>query len=471
MCRAIPGSAPPTPSEGGTGRSTRLSADGQVGQWTQNEQQLIGWTTNTAILTPGGIPAVDAPLPINQLDGKIKTTALNGYFTTRFGSNLRFNARYRYYDNDNQTPRTPFAGYVRFDAVWEDIGRITVPFGFTNNFFDTYLTYDFGTAADIEVGWKYNKRDRTFRETEQTTENTFRVAGDVRTGGGLTARALYEFGSRDYDHYDGIHGEEQSFLPPHGDPANQTVLRRYDQANRDRKRLGAQLQWSPGSGVVTVAASYFHNKEEYDQSPVSCEGISNADEFCVGDMSRPLGLVEATYETFSLDLDYTPNTRTTLYGYYSREDIMDLQTGRQSGGSLTLDPSWNWTSQVDNKVDTIGAGADFALVPETLFLKLLYRYQKFDGNNAFTGGESLRDPENIGDYDDTEINFLGANLKWQFTEAWAVGIGGFWEKYVIHDSQTGEILNYMPGSFFLKLDDGDYNSWAALASLTYNFGR
>lgn len=454
------------------GRSTRLSADGQIGRWTQNEQQLIGWTTNTAILTPGGLPAVDAPLPINQLDGKINTTALNAFFTTRFGTNLRFNARYRYYDNDNKTPRTRFEeGYVRFDSVWEEIPRITVPFGFTNNYLDTYLTYDIGTMADIEVGYKRRVIDRTFRETEQTKENIFRVAGDVRTAGGFALRAIYEFGDRTFDHYDAIHGEEQSFLPPHGDPANQTVLRRYDQADRDKTKFGGQLQWSPGSGVMTVAASYFRNKEEYDQSAVDCQGVSNAAEFCAGGTSNPLGLIESSYETFSLDLDYSPTTRTTLYGYYSREDIMDFQSGRQSGGTLTFDPAFNWTSNVDTKVDTIGAGADFALVPETLFFKLMYRYQKVDGNNAFTGGESLRDPMDIADYDDTEINHLGANLKWQFTESWAASIGGFWEKYVFNDAATGEILNYMPGSFFLVLDDGDYNSWAALASLTYTFGQ
>jgi hypothetical protein len=78
--------------------------------------------------------AVDAPLPITHLDGKIDTTALNASFRTRFGSNLRFNARYRYYDNDNKTPRTEFPGHVRFDAVWEDIGRITVPFGYSDEF-------------------------------------------------------------------------------------------------------------------------------------------------------------------------------------------------------------------------------------------------------------------------------------------------------------------------------------------------
>ena len=39
--------------KGGTtlkfGRSTRLSGDAQVGQWKQNEQPFIGWTTNSAI--------------------------------------------------------------------------------------------------------------------------------------------------------------------------------------------------------------------------------------------------------------------------------------------------------------------------------------------------------------------------------------------------------------------------------------
>ena len=43
------------------GRSTRLTADAQIGQWTQNEQPFIGWTTNTAIPRPAGPAAREPP--------------------------------------------------------------------------------------------------------------------------------------------------------------------------------------------------------------------------------------------------------------------------------------------------------------------------------------------------------------------------------------------------------------------------
>jgi opacity protein-like surface antigen len=297
----------------------------------------------------------------------------------------------------------------------------------------------------------------------------FRLAADAHFGSGLL-RALYEFGSRDFDAYNPVEAEENSFLEA-GQPANQTVLRRYDQAKRDRDRFGAQFQLSPGSGVVTLSASYFYNKDQYDNGPVSCAAdfhdgeVGDSGEFCVGGNSETLGLEEAKYTTFNIDIDFTPNERTTVYGFYGREDILDVQDGRQSGGSLTFDPRATWTSSVDDKVDTIGAGLRVALVPDKWLLNLLYRYQKVNGYNAFTSGGSPT--EDIPDYDDTKINFFSANLKWTFAEAWAVGFGGFWEKYEIADSQTGNILNYMPGSFFLNPDNGNYDSWTTWLNLSY----
>jgi hypothetical protein len=146
---------------------------------------------------------------------------------------------------------------------------------------------------------------------------------------------------------------------------------------------------------------------------------------------------------------------------------MDVQDGRQSGGSLTFDPAQNWMSTVDDKVDTIGAGLHFAIVPDVWRLSLFYRYQKVDGNNAFTAGAGQGSPENIPEYDDTKLTFFSAKLKWSFAEAWALGIGGFWEKYEIADSQTGNVLNYMPGSFFINANSGDYDSWTGWLNLTY----
>ncbi len=73
--------------------------------------------------------------------------------------------------------------------------RITVPNGFASNYFDAYATCDVGSKAGLEVGWKWNRIAREFRETEHTTENMFRVAADVRPSAGFTARGIYEHGA------------------------------------------------------------------------------------------------------------------------------------------------------------------------------------------------------------------------------------------------------------------------------------
>ena len=462
------------------GPRTRLSADGQVGQWTQNEQAFIPFTTNTAITLPDGRDATNAAsLPARNLDGKIDVLALNGFFTTGVGDDLRLNARYRLYKNENETPQIRFEqGYVRFDGVWEDVPRISVPYGFESHYFDVYATYDLGSALALEAGWKWNRIERAYRETEHTTENTLRLAADLKLGGGLTARGLYEFGSRDFGEYLSVEGGEHSFLEP-GAPANHTALRRVDQAKRDRDRIGLQAQWSPG-GIFSASASYYWNKDAYDDAPVSCNAdyhggpVGDSATFCPSGTTAPLGLREAKYETFSLDADITPSDKLTVYAYYSREDIFDHQTGTQSGSAVTFDPAWGWTSTVEDKVDSIGAGADVTIVPDKWWLSLFYRYQKVDGNNHFTAGASARPPttgpvEDIADYDDSSINYLSASLKWKFTKAWAASVGGWWEKYEYDDDATGQTLYYMPSSFFLNPVNGSYKGWVSFVSLTYGF--
>jgi MtrB/PioB family decaheme-associated outer membrane protein len=455
------------------GPRTRLTADLQFGQWSQNKDPFIGYTVNTAVKTPSGENAATAHLPANVLDGKIDVFALNGFFTSKLTDDLRLNARYRFYQNENQTPRIRFEeGYVRFDAVWEDIPRITVPYGWDSGYLDLYGTYDVGDSVGLEIGYKYNKINREYRETEHTTENTLRGAVDARFGGGFWLRGLWEHGSRDFDHYDAIEGEEHSFLDPDA-PANQTVLRRYDQAIRDRDKVGAQLQYTPDSGIFSVTAAYYLNKDTYDDSPVDCVLASP---FCAGGESAALGLMEAEFKTYSLDVDVSPSDAYTVYLFYSREDIFNYQTGRQSGATLEFNPSFGWTSTVDDKVDTVGAGVNFTLVPNSWFLDLMYRYQKVDGNNDLSAGSSLRPGTSptttvtdIPSYDDTKLSFLSAQLRRKLGDNWIVGLGGFWEDYELKDTQTGSVLNYMPASFFINANNGDYNGWVGWLNLTYSF--
>ena len=483
------------------GTRTRLTADLAFGQLKQNEDPFIPWTTNTAITTPGGVLATTAALPAAKLDGKINTTSLSAFFTTKLTNELGLHARYRRYDADNKTPRYRLdEGYVRFDAVWEDIPRITVPYGYTNDMFDAYATYGKGVFG-LEAGWKYNAMKRTFRETGKTSENVFRVAADVR-GDWIVFRGIGEFGNRDYDNYDAAFSEEQSFLceSPSGlvpcgtpgavveVPANQTVLRRPDQAKRDLTRVGGTVELSPGSGKLTAFASYFHTKLAYDQGAVPCEDVEafpGQSRFCPGGVQTPLGLVDDKYDTFSAELNFAPGERANVYAFYSYENGDILQSGRQSAATVNFNTADVWTSNITNKGNTFGAGADFTLVPDKWFLKLNARYQDIDGNNAVTllPGYSTAiygtnaalaqclnasGPCSIPEFDDTTLTSIWGSLRYQVAKQWSAGVGVGYEDYQIKDAQTGNTLNYMPASFFLQADNRDYKAWVGYVSLTYS---
>lgn len=470
------------------GKKTRLTGDITLGQLRQNEDPLLAWTTNTAIRTPGGQAATTAPLPATTLDGKIDTTALNFFLNTRPTDALSLNARYRRYDHDNKTPRYELHdGYVRFDAVWEDIPRITVPYGYTNDVFDAYATLGKG-AFVVEAGYKYNKVARTFREAEDTSENVFRVAADYR-GDWVVVRGLGEFGSREYSNYHAVEAEEHSFLES-GLPANQTVLRRPDQANRDLTRFGGTVELAPGSGKFTLFASYLHTKFEYDQDPVECEDVSafpGQSVFCVGGEQNPLGMIDDQYDTFTVEANYTPGERATVYAFYTWEDGDILQNGRQSGSTINFNPNDVWTSNITNKGTTFGGGVDLTLKPEKWFLNLFGRYQEIDGNNdvsllptystsIYGTNPLLRQctttgttPCSIAAFDDTKLTAIWGSLKYQLAKQWTAAAGLGYEDYTLDDSQTGNTLNYMPASFFLQADNGDYQAWVGFVRLTYTW--
>jgi len=451
------------------GDRTRLTADLAIGSWKQDETPLIPYTSNTAILTPEGEEAATAPLPVSTLGGKIDTMSLNGLFTTRLTDDLTLTARFRRYDNDNKTPRVRFEeGYVRFDAVWEEFPRITVPYGFTNNLFDAKAVYNLGDVS-LEAGYKYSKRDRTYRETENTTEKGFRFAADFRANEWVLVRGLFEKTRRDYDSYTTLSlscgapadpsCEDTSFIEP--EPvSNQTTLRRSDLAQRDVKRFGGTIQLSPGD-KVGVFVSYMKNKEDYDQDPVPFELEPGSE--------SPLGLRNSDYATFNVEGDFTPSDRASFYAFYTREDIDQFLAGRQSGASLSFDPADGWTSAVADKVDSFGAGADFVLQPEKWDLNVFARWQKADGNNAFTAGANRGTPEDIPLYDDTKLLHVRGQLQYHISPSWAAIAGAFYEDYKIEDAQTIGTLNYMPGSFFLATNNGDYDAWVAWLTLKYNW--
>jgi predicted porin len=461
-------------------RRSRLSADVSIGTWKQDQTSFIPYSTNGAI-TPQSNPASPfvvtnlANLPASHLDGKMDVTSISAMFSSHPVDKVSFTARFRRYENDNKTGRLSFPGYVRFDSVWEDIGRINVPFGYSNERLDATLAYDFGLLS-LEGGYKHEKYERTFRETESTSENGVSVAAVFRRDWALV-RATYEHGSRGFKGLEIERSEDASFLAPgpvvsllsvdpttrqvNGAPlcpAGTVCNLRFDQARRKFDRVGGQVQLSPG-GKATIGASYYQTKYDYSDTIYGLNGTK--------------------YDTFTADVDYSPSGRWSVYGFYAYEKNDDSLRGRQSGATVSNNPIDDWFSKVKDTTNSFGGGAQVALKPEKVTLNLFGQYQKVNGNNALSGVPggapltaarvALGGVQSLPLYDDTKITTLNATLRYHFSKKWDAGLGGAFENYTIRDSNTAGLLNYVPGSFFLAYNDGDYQAKWAFLFLTYRW--
>jgi len=415
--------------------SSRLNADFALSQWAQNDT-LLPYTANTAITSP--VNASDpASLPVSSFDGKINTLAGGLSFASRPLPGLGINARYRIYEMDNNSERVEFPGYVRFDAVWEDIPRISVPYGHSTQRGDVALTYDFGPVT-LEGGYRHDVVERTFRETEQTTENALRVAADFRPLRWIAVRTSYEFGSRDFNHYDPEESEHASYLEP-GPAVNQPGLRRYDQAAKDLDRISALVQLTPFEGNLGITLHLLQSMDDYDKK-------------------SDMGLLTSESRSWTVEADYAPADRWSVYAFYSNELYDTFQRGRQSGATPSTNPLDNWTAAIQDEVGSLGIGGTYA-ISNRADLKLFGRYQEVDGYNDLDSppGGVPDIAVDIANFDDTKLFAASAEFEYRLTDVWRFALGGWIDDYQVRDSQTTGVTNYMPGGFFLAPNDADYN--------------
>lgn len=430
--------------------SSRISADVGFGRWTQGDT-FVPYTTNTAIREafagPGGTPT---PLPASSLDGEINTTTLNLQFTSKPLRNTNVTARYRSYDLENDTPRITIPGYARFDSSWNANARITVPYSWGSSRAELIASYDLRLGS-IEAGVRQEKVDRTFRETRETKDNVWHIAGDIRPASWLVARASYEAGRRRFDEYDFERGEDASFVVHPAAPLNLPQLRRFDQADRNSDRFNAMLQVTPME-TLTLSMSASRHKDDFDDH-------------------SDYGLLEWETSAFSIEADYSPADRISAFVFATMDEVRGFQRGRQSGGTISINPLDDWTAENTDEARTLGGGLNFAIIPDRIDLDVSARYQTVDGvADLFSPPGGTPDVAfSIPQVDDTRIVTVSAELDYTLLESWELALGGWLERYRIRDAQTTGSQPYMPGGFFLAENNGDYHGNVVYVRATYRF--
>jgi Putative outer membrane beta-barrel porin, MtrB/PioB len=427
--------------------NSRLTLDVGVGQWKQNER-LIPYTTNTAITSPINASDINA-LPVSRFNGKIATNTEVLTFTSQPIPHFSLHARYNRWNHDNQSERVTLPGYVRFDAVWEAIPRITVPYSTRQATGELYGSYDFKFVA-LEAGLRNQKVHRTFRETESTSENIWHLAADFRPLSWAVVRTTYEFGSRSASGAYDTEAGDASFVNPQP-PVQLPEARRFDVVGRDVNRIVTMVQLTPFDGNTSVSVSYLHNLDKYNQSQY--------------------GLLRWKNDSFNVEGDYTPSDRWSAYTFYSWENFNGFQRSRQSGATPSTNPLDDWTANNTDKANTFGLGGTLAVIPQKVDLHLLGRFQRVNGfADLFSppgGTPDIAVP--IPNVDDTKLWTVSAELSYRLTKTVDVALGGWIEKYTLSDAQSTGLANFVPGSFFLAANDGDYRGNVAYLRATYHW--
>lgn len=427
---------------------SRFSADVNLGRWSQDDA-FIPYTTNTAITSPVNAADINA-LPVRSLNGKVNTTGATLLLTSSPVTNLNLTARYRYYNFDNNTPRIVFPGYVRFDAVWEPIGRMNVPFSYKTSRGDLTANYDFG-KGDLEAGFRSETRHHTFREVDRDTENVVRLGGDVRAIPWTVLRVSYEFGNRSINGYDTENAEDASFTQPQA-PVQPDTMRRFDVNARRVSRLVSMLQVTPNDGNLGFDFQYVYNLDRYKQAA--------------------FGLQRWKTDSFTAEATYAPSDRWNANLFYTNEFLGGIQVDEQnSSGVLTLDPRNDWMANNTDRVNSVGAAFNYGLVPQKIDTRFWFRYQRANGNaglSALVANSNLH-PQSITSFDDTKLWTTSAELTYHYLENVEFAVGAWIEKYGINDAESSHLPNYVPGSFFLAPNDLDYRGTVGYVRASYHW--
>lgn len=447
---------------------TRLGGDFAMSSWTQ-DAAFYPYTINSVVLTGTGQPAnLASSLQKPSLNGKINTTTVNLNFSSRPVVGLGLRASYRSYDLANKTDRWVISGDLapNPDRAWVNAtASADAPYGHpTANPYDTKTTrfnagasYDFG---DLTLEGDFHKTNitRAYREATKGTDTGYLAAAIYRSNDWLSLRAKYEDITRT--------AEGETF---YGFQA--------DEAARDTKRASVAVIVSP---ISTLDLSFAYGKRDvqFTDRPNRKATTAGAPEI----PNTPVGLLEAKYDTYTAELDYTPNERAQVGAYYTYErDRSTNQWATLTG--TALNNLVNYAGS--DKTNTFGANAMFQLVPEKWTFTFNAMRQKVDGLMDITAREagSFYTPgrttliaagqggaADIVDYDDTELTTIDAHLDYTVATDWKIGLGYMYEKYNFRDAFTqGDLLMPQSVYIFMKADNGPYTANVFYVKIGYKF--
>ncbi len=433
--------------------NSRISANAAWG-WMRQDDDLPAFTVNTALTNPVNY-SDRSSLPESNADVKVNTALYNVKLNARPLSFMRVKGNFRHYDYDNKTDKIEFPdGYVETDAFPETpqlgVPISTLPSSYRKTKADLNLGFDVWAKTRLNLDYTYHLTKRDNREVDKQTENIYGGSLDTNPFYWGELRASYHRTDTEIDDYD-----VNVYLESGQDLQQLPGLRKYTQADVIRDRFQFMANVYPLEPLA-FSGSFTYGKDDFHDSPY--------------------GLTDAHYYSFSIDGDYTLTDRLNLNAFYIFEKYKNKQKARgefddDGDGISTL---MDWQADGEDKVDTLGGGITYAVIPERLDFNLKYSYTKVDGKIDFSiPNGSVDDFDTV---DDTTIQTLDAKLKYNIWGGYFVTLGYIWERFD-YDDENKEGFTFVPtdaaGNFNgAVLADSlwdDYDAHIVYMKFTYTF--
>lgn len=301
---------------------TRVTADLSVGRMTQNEA-FLAVTTNSTLT---GYPF---SLPRNSLDGLVDTVNGKLKVLSRVTPKLNLGLSYIYNDHDDKTPQAAYT-WVSTDTNVNSTTRTNLPYSFRQHKINLNADYQLTANTRLSAGFDNDRKDRTYQEVSETTENTVWARSKIRRPGKAEVTIRLAHAKRDIGNYEAL---------PWLTAAENPLLRKYNMADRDRDQGALRVQLL-GIENMSVGFGFEYANDVYTHSPV---GLNSSRDF-----------------SLSADVSAMVDEKTTLYIFLNREEI----DSQQSGSSTATTP--DWFGENEDTIDTIGFGFKHTIIEKKL---------------------------------------------------------------------------------------------------------
>jgi MtrB/PioB family decaheme-associated outer membrane protein len=437
--------------------NTRITAGGSYALWRQDETFLPYGTVPVG--TTGNRTDAGATSP----DARIDVLLANVNVSTRPLRNVTANARYRYYELNNDTPEHSFTNVLSGggDTAPATGVHTSEPLAFRKQNAGADVSWRIFRPLTAKIGYDYEHWNRDHREVKGTDEHIVKGALDYKPLNWILARATYSHGVRT------IGGD--GYTPLGGNATSLPQFRKFDQADRTRQKVDLFLQVTP-IDTLSISGSFYGQRDNY--------------------FNTTFGLQEAEAYGYSADVEWTPIERLSLYAGYAHDDYKSDEQSCAIPGAGVCNPVNTFFVQPRDLLDTVHAGFTVDVLPKLLDVSFGYRFafgrskQGTAGVPGVAGGSAtVPDPGNPADVPTTENKFHVINVvvRYFLTPNWILKLGYQYERYEEKDFTTdgiGPSLAALPTpvlsaadarSIILGAQHPNYEAHIGAFSVTYRF--